>query len=545
MDQRFKLLAATGGRQDRQATLRATFDWSWELLGDAEKSALAQMSVFEGGFTLQAAEAVLDLSACASVPWAVDMAQSLVDKSFVRAVAQERFDLLTSVQAYAAEHLSVEGRFPGSGVAARRGAQARHGAWFAALGPQRAVEAGCADLPNLVSACRWAIRESESQSAVGALQGAWAALSRHGPFSSGAELAAAVCELAGLDDAAAARAHTVQGSALELLGHSAQARQHYEIALARARAWGDLACQADLMIQLADLDSHCSRMAEARDGLTKALELARQFDHGGMECAAENGLANIAIDQGRIDEARSYCEAGLERAREVEDRGWQCVLLGNLGTLHANVGRMDEARSCLEQALKLARALADRRREGTLLCNLGMLHLVQRRLDEAIDVSQQALRVTREIGDRRVQGIVSCNLGLAEEEQGRTAEALAHFDAGLKAMRDLGDRRHEGQFLGYVGRTRARQREYALARECFAAGHALLSEVSDALSLGILLCDLATCEWQAGDAAAARRALDEARTMGVATGAGQSSELGQALARAQALLTPRQDLQAI
>ena len=64
MDQRFRLLAATGGRQDRQATLRATFDWSWDLLSDAEKSALAQMSVFEGGFTLQAAEAVLDLSAC-------------------------------------------------------------------------------------------------------------------------------------------------------------------------------------------------------------------------------------------------------------------------------------------------------------------------------------------------------------------------------------------------------------------------------------------------------------------------------------------------
>ncbi len=59
---------------DRQATLRATFDWSWDLLSDAEKSALAQMSVFEGGFTLEAAEAVLDLSACGSAPWVVDVA---------------------------------------------------------------------------------------------------------------------------------------------------------------------------------------------------------------------------------------------------------------------------------------------------------------------------------------------------------------------------------------------------------------------------------------------------------------------------------------
>ena len=51
MGQRFKLLAAGGARRDRQATLRAAFDWSWDLLTDAEKSALAQLSVFEGGFS--------------------------------------------------------------------------------------------------------------------------------------------------------------------------------------------------------------------------------------------------------------------------------------------------------------------------------------------------------------------------------------------------------------------------------------------------------------------------------------------------------------
>ena len=299
------------------------------------------------------------------------------------------------------------------------------------------------------------------------------------------------------------------------------------------------------MIELTDLDSSDSRMAQAREGLTRALELARQIDDGAAECAALNSLANVAIDQGLVVEACSHCEAGLERARAVEDRGWQCALLGNLGMLHANVGRMAEARSCLEQAINLARTLADRRREVEHLCNLGMLHLVQRRLDEATDVSQQALRVAREVGHRRVQGIVHCNLGVVEEERGRAVEALANFDAGLKVMRDLGDRRHEGQFLGYVGRTRARLRQYELARECFVAGRALLSEVSDSLSLGILLCDLAICEWHAGDVAAARRAFDEACAMGAPTGAGPDSELGQALARAQALLGHGRDTQAI
>ena len=181
-------------------------------------------------------------------------------------------------------------------------------------------------------------------------------------------------------------------------------------------------------------------------------------------------------------------EAGLDRAREIEDRAWQCSLLGNLGMLHANVGRMDEARRCLEQALELARALADRRREGTLLCNLGMLHLVQRHLDETIDACRSRLCVSR--GNSVTAACwASCTATWAWPRKSADARrrALAYFDAGLKVMRELGDRRHEGQFLGYMGRTRARQRDYVLARECFATAHVLLSEVSDALSLGILL----------------------------------------------------------
>jgi class 3 adenylate cyclase len=80
MNDRFKLLSSTGGRLDRQATLRAVFDWSWDLLSLPEKAALAQLSVFEGGFTLESVEAVLDLSAYDNAPWPMDALQSLVQK---------------------------------------------------------------------------------------------------------------------------------------------------------------------------------------------------------------------------------------------------------------------------------------------------------------------------------------------------------------------------------------------------------------------------------------------------------------------------------
>ena len=125
--ERFKLLASSGGRLDRQSTLRAAFDWSWDLLTPANKPALAQLSVFEGGFELEAAEAVISLDEVPDAPWTVDVVNSRVDKSFVRPLEGERFDPLMSVQAYADEHLRTEGRYLGSGPAALQSAWARLG----------------------------------------------------------------------------------------------------------------------------------------------------------------------------------------------------------------------------------------------------------------------------------------------------------------------------------------------------------------------------------------------------------------------------------
>jgi predicted ATPase/class 3 adenylate cyclase len=536
MSERFRLLASAGGRHDRQATLRATLDWSWDLLSLAEKSALAQLSVFEDGFTLEAVEAVLDLTTCEHAPWIVDVLQSLVDKSLVRPVGQRRFDLLDSVKVYAAEQLATEGKFAGSGPGMKRRAQASHGRWFAALGPKRAVDDACADLANLVAACQRAIDESRVSVAVGSLEGAWAALKGHGPFSAGAELARALCALKSLDGADAARTHAVLGSALDSLGRRDQARLHREQALRLARACDDRALLARALNDLAALDVNEGRIDEARAGHSEALELDGALGDGAIECGALNGLANADFAQGNLRQARDGFAKALARARETGDLGWQCALLGNLGTVFANLDDLEQARLSFEQSLTLARRRGDRKSEGNALCNLGMLHLVQKRPEAAIAAGEQALRVAREIGHRRLEAIVQCNLAMAQEECGDTRLALASFDAALQVIRELGDQRSEGQFLGYLGRTHARLREFAQARACFARGEALLREVSDRLSLGILVCDAAECEWRAGDAHAARRALEQARTMAEAAGAGPKSELGLTLERVAALL---------
>ena len=102
LEQRLPLL--TGGARDapeRQRTLRATIEWSYELLADEEKSLFARLAVFRGGCSLEAAEEVVDAN--------LDVLQSLVDKSLLRH-SQERFWMLETIREYAAEQLAHQVR---------------------------------------------------------------------------------------------------------------------------------------------------------------------------------------------------------------------------------------------------------------------------------------------------------------------------------------------------------------------------------------------------------------------------------------------------
>ena len=91
-----------GGRdsETRQRTLRATIEWSYELLDTDERKLLAALSVFRGGWTLEAAEQVADGD--------VELMQSLVDKSLVRRWESDRFGMLETIREFAAEQLSHE-----------------------------------------------------------------------------------------------------------------------------------------------------------------------------------------------------------------------------------------------------------------------------------------------------------------------------------------------------------------------------------------------------------------------------------------------------
>jgi len=143
----------TRGRRDapeRQQTLRATIEWSYDLLEDAERGLFARLAVFVGGFTLEAAEAVADAG--------LDSLQSLVDKSLVR-FANQRFWMLETIREYASERFQATG--DASDVAER------HARFYLTLveeperqmiqgkARERWIERATADFDNLRVALSW------------------------------------------------------------------------------------------------------------------------------------------------------------------------------------------------------------------------------------------------------------------------------------------------------------------------------------------------------------------------------------------------------
>ena len=497
MSERFKLLASSGGRHTRQATLRGALDWSWDLLSADEQSALAQLSVFEGGFTLEAAEGVLALDEL----WPMDAVQALVDKSLVRKVSDERFDLLVSVQEYAAERLSP---------AEQEEAEHRHGVFFAEMGEEGGELAGGVELDNLVVSIRRAAARGAEDVVVGALEGAWGALNLKGPFSVGVALAESVGAMAGLSPERTARVDAVAGKALRSVGRMDEARLRIEAALATFQRTGDRRREGIALGELGLLHLERGRLDAALSHHEAALAIAREARNRRGEGIALRELGILHHDQGRLDAALSHCEEALAIAREVENRRGEGQVLNSLGILYQHQGRLDAALSHYEGAVAIAREVGNRSGEGHVLTNLGFLHSNQGRMDAALSHYEAALAIYRDVGDRPGEGNLLGNLGLLHMNEGRMDAAHSRYEAALAIAREEENRRGEGMVLGNLGLLHQQQGRVRAALSHYEAALAATREVGNRRGEGIVLGNVGSLHRVTGDPEAARRALSEA-----------------------------------
>ena len=549
---RFLLLGGARGPAARQATLRAAIDWSWELLTPWEQAAFAQCSVFEGGFTLEAAEATLDMSPWPQAPCVMDVIHALSDKSLLRAwvpgdqgrydVDEPYFGMYISIQEYAAMKLAASG---GSG----RLSDERHGRYYARFGTTEAIEALyrhggtrklralALELDNLVAACRRAARRRDGESAVATYRAIWEVLELNGPYALAIDTGSDVLAAHGLDTAQRGSAFFVHACALWRAGRVQEAATAFEEALALARATGNRRREGLIVGNLGLMYEEQGKGSNAREYLEMALLIAREVGNRRAEGATLVRLGVVEREEGRTERARANFARALSIFREIGDRRDEGVALGGLGNIDLEQGRMEEARHSYEQALAVLREEGYRRNESIILANLGSLHRNQGRQEDARRHFEAALGIARDLGDRRVEGSLLYNLGLVHHELGAIAEARQHYEAALAIAREVHYPTAQGVVFGALGDILAKEGRFAEARELLKSGECTLREAGDRFELAKLLCIRGGIETAAGDRDSAQSALAEAEALAVAMVAGPESELTRKIAELRVLLS--------
>ncbi|MDN3923114.1 ATP-binding protein [Roseateles violae] len=437
LQDRYKLL--TGGSrqlQQRQQTLRALVDWSYELLQPSEQQLLQRLGIFVGGFELAAVEAI-----CGEAPLdpldVLDLLDSLVEKSLVMLDQQPggatRYRMLETLRDYAREKLEASGElllltrhhldhFFGLAKQLRDGLQgAQQAEW---------VERGEADLDNLrvaLAAARSGAEGIDPFLAVKlpvALQGFW---TMRGYLAEGRETVRAALAMPAIQATDMAHAHALYvGAALAITqGDPAEARRMLETCLALRRRLQDETGVAATLSTLSMALLSIGDAAAARAAEDEALQLFRKLGHRVGEAIALQHLGYIELRLGRPEAAAEQLRLGAALARELENLEveGECELV--LGEVAFGGGELASARQHLERALQLCREAGDKRDVARALASLGRCDLHEGQLPAARERLAEALRAFRafEMREELLQSLDD-HARLAEA-RGRPAIALA------------------------------------------------------------------------------------------------------------------------
>jgi predicted ATPase/class 3 adenylate cyclase len=463
---RYKLL--TGGSrvlQERQQTLRALVDWSYELLEPAEQMVLDRLSVFVGGFDLAAAEAVCGTEPLASED-VLDLLGSLVEKSLVMLDERDegaRYLMLETIREYAREKLAQR---DDAGAAAARHCQHYFAMAKAAnvglKGPEQAdwlwkIEL---ELDNIRSAIALSLAGSVDPFIVVkfavAMQGFWIL---RGYSTEGRKLVQAALALPAIQASPVAQGWALYvGAALaESQSDHAEARRMLETCLELRRAQGSEVDIAATLSTLSMARLQAGDAAAAAAGESEALQIFRRLDDRVGEAIGLLHLGQISLCQEDDATARSHLEQCLAIAREIrhQEVEGECELV--LGEVAFEVADLAQASLRFKRSLTVCREAGDKRGEANALRWLARADLQAGDLASARVRLSEALRAFRAFEMR--EELLRCledHVELAELE-GRARSAVGLAAAAARSRERLGlprPPRRELRWQALLGRLR-------------------------------------------------------------------------------------------
>jgi predicted ATPase len=439
LSQRLDLFKGSRGADPRQQTLRATIEWSYELLASGEQGLFTRLAVFRDGCTLDSAEEIGDAD--------IDTLESLVDKSLVRVREGDRFWMLETIREYAAERLEATG----DAETMRR----RHAEYFCSVAEAADMEIWGAqqalilarleqDHANLRAALEWGLRFSPTLAL---------------------RLAAALA------------------SFWSMRGHLREGRSWLEQALAQPAE--ESPTRARAMFGAALLAALQSDWPEAKRWSIECRRLSLVI--GESKVAAESllTLGRVTLAEGDPAEAAELFRNAAASAAEIDDMRLVAMARFNLGYLELVGGEYGGAQTELEAARDGFAAADDRYGVGRSLAALGSVALHRNRTDEAVVLLQESLRHSRTLADVDDISWALELLGVAWAESGNPA--AARLLGAAEALRESLGGTLEGVELALHERALAAFAagpDSAAAEAAWGAGRMLTADEAVVLALG-------------------------------------------------------------
>ena len=513
----------------RQATLWNTVDWSWELLTTWEQDALCQCAVFRGGFFLDAAESVLDLSLYPDAPPSLDVVEELVRKSLIRRFEapgldrEVRFRLYETIRDYA-EQRSQER------PAAAEQARVRHRVTYLSLGDELAER----------------VRRANSGDALRRL------LAEHD------NLVAILRRGDGQDPRSVVQAALALDALLAARGPASAHRKILDQALQASRS-----LRSDARARVLEARGRARQATDpyvaAETDLTGALALAEESGDPVLIGDVSRSLGNLRCRQGLWEQAVDHYKVALQSVRSQGDRGAEARILARLGAALQQQGQIHLAVNRYREAIKLRRELAEGHpsafADGSLLIlDLGVTteaslagalsglsvlsalseddglggfaalsYLWGAAMPEgtAVEIDDQladALAQARESGDLLAEALLLASRGVTRVDSHEWDEAETLFQSSLEILKRVGHQPAEGAVVGQLGRVRYLQGRLEDAEELFDRSRALLRRSGDRRAQLYVLAHLAALQADSGLTDVANRSLERARRLAVRVG---------------------------
>jgi predicted ATPase/DNA-binding XRE family transcriptional regulator len=429
---------------ERHRSLRAVFDYSWELLTEEERQVLRRLSVFQGGLDRRAAEEVTGAN--------LSVLLALVGKSLLYQSEAGRYDLHELVRQYARARLDET---PEEAEATGN----QHSAYYLGLVQQLeqdlegerqpdALAEISAEIGNVRAAWRWAAGRSQVALIARPIKGLWFFYEIRGWFEE------------------AESALRWAGDELErLLEQSERAEPASETLVHRIRA-----NQAWFCLKL-------GRLQEAQQLLEPSLAALRSSGVSEQLADASYYAGTLAWLSGDYTASRAHFLEELMLATQLGDRWGVGLAQGNLGLITQAMGEYREARQRWETALAIVRSLGDQRMVAAALQFLGRLKCTLGAYDEARSDLRDSLRLSGTLGDRWIHGLALAQLGEVARALGAHRDAMDLFRDGLGLTREIGEAWSTLQALNGLGATALEIGEYDESRSAFCDALALAWDI--------------------------------------------------------------------